>query len=97
MSMFLTRAKVKAERVADAEACIKRLASAYEQAHLNGRNAWFRLDDGVTFVTLSEYDQGATPPTDMPEYQALTEIIKTALEGKPTNGPLTMIESYRIF
>lgn len=97
MNMVLTRAKVKAERVADAEACIKRLASAYEQAHLNGRNAWFRLDDGVTFVILSAYDQGATPPTDMPEYQALLEIIKTAVDGQLTNEPLTMIESYRIF
>lgn len=97
MNMFLTRAKVKAERVADAEACIKRLASAYEQAHLNGRNAWFRLDDGVTFVILSEYEQGAPPPTDMPEYQDLVEMMKTDLDGKPTNEPLTMIESYRFF
>lgn len=97
MSLFLTRAKMKAERVADAEACIKGLASAYEQAHLNGRNAWFRLDDGVTFVILSEYEEGAPPPTDLPEYQALTELIKTAVDGKLTNEPLTMIESYRIF
>ena len=97
MSMLLTRAKVKAEKVADVEAGIKRLVPAFEQAHLNGRYAWFRLEDGVTFVILSEYEEGAPPPTDMPEYQALTELIKTAVDGKLTNEPLTMIESYRLF
>jgi quinol monooxygenase YgiN len=97
MSMLLTRAKVKAEKVADVEAGIKRLVPAFEQAHLNGRYAWFRLDDGVTFVILTEFEQGATPPPNVPEYQAFTEILKTAVDGKPTSEPLTVIESYHVF
>jgi quinol monooxygenase YgiN len=97
MSMLLTRAKVKAEKVAGVEASIKRLVPAFEQAHLNGRYAWFRLDDGVTFVILTEFEQGAPPPTDVPEFQAFTEILKTAVDGQPTSEPLTAIESYRVF
>ena len=100
MSMLLTRAKVKAEKVADVEAGIKRLVPAFEQANLNGRYAWFRLGDGVTFVILTEFEEGATRstgPESTREYQAFEEILKTAVEGKPTSEPLTMIESYRVF
>jgi hypothetical protein len=52
MSITLTRSKVKAEKVADVEAGIKRLIPTPEQAHQNMRYAWFRLEDGVTFVIL---------------------------------------------
>jgi quinol monooxygenase YgiN len=97
MSMLLTRAKVKAEKVADVEAGIKRLVPAFERTNMNGRYAWFRLDDGVTFVILTEIEQGAAPPTNAPEYQAFMEILKTAVDGKPTSEPLTVIESYRVF
>lgn len=97
MSMLLTRAKVKAEQVANVEAGIKRLVPAFEQAHLNGRYAWFRLDDGVTFVILTEFEPGATPPSNMPAYQTFTELLKTAVDGKPISEPLTTIESYHVF
>jgi quinol monooxygenase YgiN len=99
MSILLTRSKVKAEQVAEVEAGIKRLVPALQQAHVEDmRYAWFRLDDGVTFVILVEYGEGeSNPAANLPEYQAFMEILKVSIEGPPTTEELTVSGSYRVF
>lgn len=99
MSITLVHSKVKAEKVADIEAGIKRLVSALEQAHLEDmRYAWFRLDDGVTYVVLVEYGEGGSnPAANLPEFQAFTEILNASKDGQPTIERLTLSGSYRIF
>lgn len=102
MGISMTRAKVKAEKVADVEAGIKRLVPALEKAHLDMRYAWFRLDDGVTYVILVEsvftYGEGGNnPANNLPEFQAFMEILKTAVDGPPTTEQLTASGSYRVF
>jgi hypothetical protein len=94
MSITLTHSKVKAEKVADVEAGIKRLIPALEQAHLDMRYAWFRLEDGVTFVILVDTGEASTPPPSLPEFQAFTEILKVSIDGAPTTEKLTLIGSY---
>ncbi|HEY7417244.1 MAG TPA: hypothetical protein VH593_18820 [Ktedonobacteraceae bacterium] len=97
MSIRLTRSKVKAEHVAEVEAGIKRFASALEQAQIEGmRYAWFRLDDGVTFVILTEFEEGGNnPAANLPEAQAFFEILKAAKDGQPTTEKLSVIGSYQ--
>ena len=99
MSILLTRSKVKAEQVAEVEAGIKRLVPALEQAHLEDmRYAWFRLNDGVTYVILVEYGEGGSnPAANLPEYQAFMEILKTSIDEPPTIEQLTVSGSYRVF
>lgn len=98
MSILLTRSKVKAERVAEVEAGIKRLALTLEQAHLDMRYAWFRLDDGVTYVILVEYGEGGSnPATSLPEFQAFMEILKASIDEPPVSEQLTVSGSYRVF
>lgn len=104
MNIVMTRAKVKAEQVAQVEAGIKRLVPALEQAHLDMRYAWFRLDDGVTYVILVEYGEGVqlgeggnNAANDLPEFQTFMEILKASKDEPPTSEKLTVSGSYRFF
>lgn len=97
MNILLIRQKMKAERVAEVEAGIKRLVPALEQAHLDMHYAWFRLDDGVTYVVLLEWEGGSNPAANLPEYQAFREILNASSDEPPTTEPLTMSGSYRVF
>ena len=97
MSILMIRSKVKAEQVAEVEAGIKRLVPALEQAQLDMRYAWFRLDDGVTYMVLMEWEGEGNPAANLPEHQAFREILKVSSDGPSTTEPLTMSGSYRIF
>ncbi|HET8844062.1 MAG TPA: hypothetical protein VFN35_21530 [Ktedonobacteraceae bacterium] len=93
----MTRSKVKAEQVAEVEAGIKRLVPALQQAHLDDmRYAWFRLEDGVTYVIMVEYkEEGSNPAASLPEFQAFMEVLKVSIDGQPTTEKLTISGSYR--
>jgi len=98
MSITLVHSKVKAEKVADVEAGIKRLVPTLEQAQLDMRYAWFRLDDGVTYVILVEYGEGGNNlAANLPEFQAFMEILNASKDGLPTTEQLTLSGSYRVF
>lgn len=104
MHIVMTRSKVKAEQVTHVEASIKRLVPALEQAHLDMRYAWFRLDDGVTYVILVEYGEGVVlgeggnnAANSLPEFQAFMEVLKAAKDEPPTSEKLTVSGSYRFF
>lgn len=99
MSVLLLRSRVKANKVADVEADIRRLASALEQAGPQStRYGWFRLADGVTFVILTEVgEEGPNTANSLPEAQALFATLKVATDGQPVSEQMTMIASYRFF
>lgn len=98
MSFLLTRSKVKAEQVPAVEAGIKHLAAALQQTQPDMRYVWFRLDDGVTYIIIVEYEQdGNNPAAILPEYQAFMEILKVSIDGPPSSEQVTMRGSYRLF
>jgi hypothetical protein len=63
MSVLMVRSKIKPENAANAEAAIKGVFSAIEQAQPVGvRYASSRLADGVSFVVLLELEDGGGQP-----------------------------------
>lgn len=63
MPVLMVRSKIKPEHAADAEAAIKKVFSAIEQAQPAGvRYASSRLADGISFVVLFEAEDGVDNP-----------------------------------
>ena len=63
MPVLMVRSRIKPENAADAEAAIKKVFSAIEQAQPAGvRYASSRLADGITFVVLFEHEGGVDNP-----------------------------------
>ena len=98
MSMLvMARSKVKAEKVEELEAGIKRLVAELEQSQQEDmRYAWFRLPDGVTYVVLTEFGESVAE-ANIPGYAEFNEILKTSIAEKPTVEKLTVSGSYRFF
>ncbi|QBD82903.1 hypothetical protein EPA93_45855 [Ktedonosporobacter rubrisoli] len=93
--LVMARSKVKAEKVEELEASIKRLAAELEHSQREDmRYAWFRLPDGVTYVILAEFGENVAQ-TSIPGYAEFDEVIKSAVSEKPIVEKLTLSASYR--
>lgn len=100
MSVLMVRSKKdQAGNAADAEAAIRRVFSAIEQAQPAGvRYASSRLEDGVTFVALLELEGGVDNPLSaLPAFVEFQEDLKNWVSGPPTLEQMTVIGSYRLF
>ena len=99
MQAMMFRARVRAERVADVEASVRRLFSAIERERPKGiRYASCRLADGVTYVILLQLTQGTDNPLEaLPEFQQFQEGLRSQLAEPPTQEQLTVVGSYGLF
>jgi hypothetical protein len=99
MKVWIVRATVKAEQVAEIEAAGKRVYAALEREQPQGiRYTTCRLPDGVTYVNLLALDDGVDNPLlTLPEARAFQEGLKTWLAEPPTSERLTVVGAYRFF
>ena len=99
MNLVMVRSTIKEENVADAQAAIKKVIQALEQAQpADVRYASCLLSDGVTFVALLELEpDGGIPLRELPEYAELLENLKQWQPEPPTVEQMTVIGSYQLF
>jgi hypothetical protein len=99
MSVIMIRPEVKADSVEAAEAAIKTMFAAIEEAEPEGvRYASCKLADGVTFVVLLALDDGiANPLGAIPEFREFQQSLKDWVVQAPTPEQLTVVGSYRVF
>ena len=99
MPVLMVRSKIKPEHAADAEAAIKKVFSAIEQAQPAGvRYASSRLADGTSFVVLFEAEDGVDNPlVALPAVVEFQENLKQWMAEPPTVEQMTVIGSYRLF
>ncbi len=97
MSVLMVRAKIKEEKVADAEAATAKVIQALEQE----RPADVRysvLTEGTTFVALLVLNpDGSHPLAAMPEYKELVENLQQWYAEPPTVERATILGSYQLF
>jgi hypothetical protein len=95
----MIRPKLKADSVQAAEAVIKTMFAAIEQAKPEGvRYASCKLADGVTFLVLLALDEGIQNPLGaVPEFREFQQNLKDWVVEPPTPDQLTVVGSYRVF
>ena len=99
MSITMVRSRVKPEHVEEADTAARKFFSAIEQAQLQGiRYASCKLPDGVTYVILTEIEEGIEDPRPtLPAYQEFVSQIPGWLAEPPTVEQLTIVGSYNLF
>lgn len=97
MSVLLLRSKVKADKAAEAEAGIKKMFAALEEARPQGvRYSSYRLPDGLSFVVLLDIDEGLENPLlAVPEFAEFQKTLATWLEAPAAVEQLTVAGEYR--
>jgi hypothetical protein len=97
MSVLMVRAKIKEEKIADAQAATAKVIRALEQE----RPADVRytvLSDGPTFAALLVLNpDGSHPLAAMPEYKELVENLQQWYAEPPVVERLTVLGSYQLF
>lgn len=92
--------KVKPERVADNERCVR---AVYEELHRvrppGLRYATFRLPDGQSFIHLvsNEAADGANPLIALPAFKAFLAELRERCEAPPVTTDLEEIGSHGFF
>lgn len=99
MSVMMIRPRLKADSVEAAEAAIKTMFAAIEQAKPEGvRYASCKLADGVTFVVLLALDDGIDNPlAAVAEFREFQQNLKDWVVEPPMPDQLTVVGSYRLF
>ena len=99
MSVLMVQSKIKAERVADVQAAVKKMIVGLDAAQPEGtRYASLLLPDGETFVALLQVDDGvANPLPDLPEYVELLKIVEGSRAEPAIVQHSTVTGSYRLF
>jgi hypothetical protein len=98
MSVTMTRQKVKAERVEEAEAAVRDWFAALDRERPEGLRYASTRVDGSTFVILTELADGIEDPRPaIPEFQQFREQLKALVEGPPVIEPLDVVGSYNLF
>ena len=99
MNLVMVRSTIKEENVADAQAAIKKVIQALEQAQpADVRYASCLLSDGVTFVALLKLeDDGGHPLRGFPAYQEMVEDLKQWYAEPPAAQQMTVTGSYGLF
>lgn len=99
MSVLMIHAKVKSETTAEVEKAVRAMFRAIDEAKPQGiRYMSSRLPDGVSFVAVTELEDGVENP--LPKVPAFTEFqekLKKWLAEPPVADELTLIGSYRSF
>ena len=100
MKQHMIRYTLKPDRVAENERLSRTVFDALRRQRPAGLHyATFRLGDGVSFMHVVSYDDGASTDvlTSMPEFKAFTEGIKARCVDPPARTDLTEIGSYGFF
>jgi quinol monooxygenase YgiN len=95
MRRVIVRYRVKPDR---ADENVDLVRAVYEELHKTKpeglRYATLRLDDGVSFVHMSESESDANPLTEVPAFQAFQKEIADRAEEQPVVTEVDVIGSY---
>ena len=100
MKQHMIRYTLKPDRVDENERLSRAVFDALRRQRPAGLHyATFRLGDGVSFMHVVSYDDGASADalTSMPEFKAFTEGVKARCADPPARTDLTEIGSYGFF
>jgi hypothetical protein len=91
----MVRYKVKPEQAARNEELVR---AVYDELRRTGpeglRYATFKLDDGVSFVHLSDADADSNPLSDVEAFKAFQDGIRERCEEPPVVSDLTEVGSF---
>jgi hypothetical protein len=95
MKRVMVRYRVKPERADENESLVR---AVYEELHETNpeglRYATLRLDDGVSFVHLSESESEVSPLTEVPAFKDFQREIADRCEEQPVVTNVDVVGSY---
>jgi quinol monooxygenase YgiN len=95
MRRVLVRYRVKPERADENEELVRAVYEELDETKPEGlRYATLRLDDGVSFVHLSESESDASPLTEVPAFKAFQEEIADRCEEHPVVTNVDVVGSF---
>lgn len=99
MTVHAIRAKIRPEAAADVEAAATKVFAALDESRPDGlKYTAGRLADGVTYLILVQVDEGVANPLDaLPEYREFVRGLRGWQDGRPEEGPMELVGSYRLF
>jgi hypothetical protein len=100
MPVLMVRYEVKEDAVADVETGIQKLFSAIDDERPTGlRYAFCKLADGVTFMGLVQFDDGANNPLlGIAAATEFRENLRNWVVGDPpAPEPMDVVGSYELF
>lgn len=98
MSVFMIRATVKDENVADAEAAAKAMFAAIDEAKPHGvQYASWRVHDSATFVALVAVEDGVENPLPaIPKFREFQEKLSDWVAESAPPETLDVVGSYNL-
>jgi len=100
MERVMVRYKVKAEKVSENEALIRKVFEELKRTAPTGlRYASFKLEDGVSFVHVASIEtaDGENPLRKTAAFKAFQSDLRERCDEPPVAVDLTEIGSYRFF
>jgi hypothetical protein len=101
MTVRLIRSTINEGNVADVQGAVERIVQEMDETQIAGvRYASGRLNDGVTFIALVEFEDengGGNPLFALPAYADLLENLKQWAAAPPVVEEINLIGSYRMF
>jgi Antibiotic biosynthesis monooxygenase len=95
MRRVIVRYRVKPDRADENEDLVRAVYEELDRTKPEGlRYATLRLDDGVSFVHLSESESDASPLTEVPAFKAFQKEITDRVEEGPVVTEVEVIGSY---
>jgi quinol monooxygenase YgiN len=95
MRRVIVRYRVKPDRADENEELVR---AVYEELHDTKpeglRYATLRLDDGLSFVHLSESESDTSPLTEVPAFKAFQKEIADRTDEQPVVTEVEVIGSY---
>jgi quinol monooxygenase YgiN len=95
MRRVIVRYRVKPDRADENEELVR---AVYEELHETKpaglRYATLRLDDGVSFVHLSESESDTSPLTEVPAFKAFQKEIADRTDEQPVVTEVEVVGSY---
>jgi hypothetical protein len=95
MRQVIVRYRVKPDRADENVSLVRAVYEELDKDKPEGlRYATLRLDDGVSFVHLSESEADASPLTDVPAFKAFQKEIADRSEEGPVVTEVDVVGSY---
>jgi hypothetical protein len=95
MRRVIVRYRVKPDRVDENENLVRAVYKELAETEPEGlRYATLRLDDGVSFVHLSESEPDVSPLTEVPAFKAFQKEIAERCEEQPVVTNVEVVGSF---
>jgi KaiC/GvpD/RAD55 family RecA-like ATPase len=97
MRRVMVRYKVTPERAEENEALVRNVYEELGRRRPAGlRYATFKLEDGVTFVHISEHEPRESPLAELKAFKEFQQDIRARCDEPPLLTELRLVGSYRL-